>query len=485
MGFYAGKNSRNKERVMYIAGCLFFSFIVFPFVNFIIPVFLCSLHVEFDVMLIFILLFSLFTGFYFGRRYAKKDNLPDSFALRYWPLLAPMVVIVAIRIWRNMNKGNAIYSNSYDTDIAIIILALCYIPFILTFAARVPLEKRLVSLKWRWQTCVFIFAMLAILGYQAELDFDNTLPQNVGAVSVADEVMVYGYWPWDKYNWITKLDEPASLIISDNYPIIDGSTSSVPIYSAVVNETYQVDSKNDLQKYMKYSRTEEAYNQLIRGEVDMIFVFQPSDGHLAAAKEAGIELHLTPIARDAFVFFVNRRNPVSDLTLEQIQDIYQKKITNWRHVGGNDKKILPFQRPQNSGSQTAMLKDVMKDKNLPPPLKAEYSGMMNETYTAIAVYRDEEESIGYSFRFYTQVMVNFKGHKRYRIIPDADPVKLLSVNGITPTVENIRSGVYPFTQDVFVVTAGTSNPHVNELIDWLLSPQGQKLIEKVGYVGVK
>ena len=66
---------------------------------------------------------------------------------------------------------------------------------------------------------------------------------------------------------------------------------------------------------------------------------------------------------------------------------------------------------------------------------------------------------------------------------EAEPVKFLSVNGVAPTVENIRNGSYPFTEDVFVVTAGTPNPHVHELIDWLLSPQGQELIEKTGYVG--
>jgi phosphate transport system substrate-binding protein len=107
-------------------------------------------------------------------------------------------------------------------------------------------------------------------------------------------------------------------------------------------------------------------------------------------------------------------------------------------------------------------------------------------YTAVAMYRDEEESIGYSFRFYTQVMVNYSGIDRsFGGSPlDADQVKLLSVNGIAPTIENIKNGSYPFTQDVFAVTAGMPNPHVYEIIDWLLSPQGQELIEKTGYVGI-
>ena len=100
------------------------------------------------------------------------------------------------------------------------------------------------------------------------------------------------------------------------------------------------------------------------------------------------------------------------------------------------------------------------------------------------IYRNQEESIAYSFRFYLQEMVQ---HGRSRMVKfwPVNPVKLLSVNGITPNVENIRNGTYPFTVDVYAVTGGTTNPHVQKLIDWLLSPQGQELIEKVGYVGLR
>ena len=66
------------------------------------------------------------------------------------------------------------------------------------------------------------------------------------------------------------------------------------------------------------------------------------------------------------------------------------------------------------------------------------------------------------------------------------PVKLLEVDGISPSEENIRNGTYPFTVDVYAVTRGDSglNPNIQELINWMLSPQGQELVEKTGYVGV-
>ena len=426
----------------------------------------------------------LSTGFVLGRRHARKSDLPGSFAPRYWPLLAPMVLLLAARIVFSdiVKDAPLFYYNAWTAA-----LVLCYAPLIVSFAACVPPDKKLVSRKWRWQTCAFIVSLFAILAWQAKQDHDNTL-RTYGGVTVSDEAIVHWYWPWVENNRLAKLGAPASFLISDNYPVVDGATSFVPIYSAVVNEIYQVSDKNELLKYMTCSRTAGAYDRLIRGKADLIFVLQPSDGHLEAAKDAGVELQLTPIAKEAFVFFVDRRNPVSNLSLEQIQDIYLKKITNWRQVGGDDKKILPFQRPENSGSQTAMLKEVMRGKKLPPPLQSEYLSSMGDMVRGVATFRDQEESIGYSFRFYAQVMVRHgpPGDRafRFQVASDAEPVKLLSVNGVAPTAENIRNGSYPFTQDVFAATAGTTNPHVPKLIEWLLSPQGQELIEKTGYIGV-
>ena len=246
----------------------------------------------------------------------------------------------------------------------------------------------------------------------------------------------------------------------------------------------------------------------------MIFVLQPSDEQLQSAKDAGVELHFTPIAKDGFVFFVNSRNSVSNLSIEQIRDIYRKQITNWQDVGGTDNTILPHQRPENSGSQTAMIIEVMRGEKLPPPLLKEYHVPMHGIVSAVAQYQNQEESIGYSFRFFTEEMMrdiwgNMRKEAEYyhlmiSLIPIntldlherreqyqseiekiMNPVKLLAVDGIAPSKENIRNGTYPFTVDVYAVTAGTSNPHVKELTDWMLSPQGQELIEKTGYVGIK
>ena len=137
---------------------------------------------------------------------------------------------------------------------------------------------------------------------------------------------------------------------------------------------------------------------------------------------------------------------------------------------------------------------VLKTKKgevLPPPLQEELHSGMGGKVIAVATYKDREESIGYSFRFFIEEMM--RDALRIDLIPESEkqsafstlnPIKLLAVDGIAPSNENIRDGTYPFADNAYAVTAGTTNPHVQDLIDWMLSPQGQELIEKTGYVGV-
>ena len=75
-------------------------------------------------------------------------------------------------------------------------------------------------------------------------------------------------------------------------------------------------------------------------------------------------MEVTPVVNEGFVFFTNVNNLVNGLSLKEIQDIYTDKITNWNQVGGDNAKIIAYQRPENSGSQTGMLSLVMKDKKI-------------------------------------------------------------------------------------------------------------------------
>lgn len=131
----------------------------------------------------------------------------------------------------------------------------------------------------------------------------------------------------------------------------------------------------------------------MRRETDLIFAAAPSADQLAQAEALGVTLHLTPIGREAFVFFVNSRNPVTGLSVEEIQGIYSGKITNWSQVGGRNQSIRAYQRAENSGSQTA-LQALMADQPLMEPEQENRISAMDGIIRSVADYRNFSNAIG-------------------------------------------------------------------------------------------
>jgi len=138
---------------------------------------------------------------------------------------------------------------------------------------------------------------------------------------VSNEVNLNNYRPFQEKNKPAKLTDVPTVSFDNNYPKLDGATAAYPVYGAMAQALYKgLDSKT-IGNYVQCSKTNEAYERLINGEIDIFFGAQPSKQQLEMAKSKGVEFVLTPIAREAFVFFVNKDNPVSSLTIEQIQDI--------------------------------------------------------------------------------------------------------------------------------------------------------------------
>ena len=305
------------------------------------------------------------------------------------------------------------------------------------------------------------------------------------------------YDPFREHTLAVSLSEPSTLKLTDNLPKLDGATALYPVYSAFAKAVYPVDFDNffisdedielsdiALEKYADDPRaipakprsgeivactnTDGAYRRLIAGEADIIFAAGPSEGQLQMAREAGVELKLTPIGREAFVFFVNAGNPINGLSINDIQKIYSGEATNWREFGGKSQKIRAFQRPENSGSQTALIHFMGNTPLMTPPTEDVASGM-GGIISRVSSYRNYDNAIGYSFLFFATQMVN------------DNKIKLLDLNGIAPTRENTANGTYPYASEFYVVTAGTDNPNVEILTRWILSEQGQYLIAETGY----
>lgn len=213
-----------------------------------------------------------------------------------------------------------------------------------------------------------------------------------------------------------------------------------------------------------------AYAELVEGKCDIVIAFRPSEKWLREAPMAGAPLKFTPIGRDALVFFVNKANPVSDLTVEQIRSIYSGKTTDWRDVGGRVERIAAFQRAPESVSQDWLLW-MMGEV---PPMRAPKDFRLKrlDPQYRVTDYVNYGNAIGFSVLRYARKMI------------ETADIKVVKVNGIHPDAKSIGDGSYPVVDDIFAVTTEKSHPNAQVLIDWLLSPQGQRLIMANGYFPV-
>lgn len=277
------------------------------------------------------------------------------------------------------------------------------------------------------------------------------------------------YREYERYaNRTVTLQEPPDFRITSGSFVIDGSTSLYDLYLSYANA---VCAQSNLCRVMS-NRTAKAYENLINGECDLVFAFKPSEAQIAEAANAGKKLKATPIGYDAFVFFVNADNPTNNLTVRQLKDIYAGNLTNWRQVGGEDATIIPFQRYENSGSQSRMERFMAGEKLLTPDKEHRFE-FMSGIITHVARYRNYRYAIGYSFLYYVNIMMEGGG------------VKLLQVDGVEPTPKALRGGTYPLSEEICIVTTGNADPNVSRFIEWVLSPQGQAMMEAIGFVPIR
>ena len=279
------------------------------------------------------------------------------------------------------------------------------------------------------------------------------------------------YRPFEEGNKLVKVKIPPEYALNpaEEFPRLNGAYALYPIYAAMAQGMYPETVARAYQ-YLDTDGSDVIYEELLTGKRDLIFALAPSKKQAEEAEQAGVQYELTPFCMDAFVFFVNADNPVDGLTTEQIRGIYSGRITDWKEVGAlSSTKIVPFQRNEGSGSQTTLQK-LMGDTPIMPPLKEDHLGGMGDIINDTANYRNYRAALGFSFRYYaTELLRN-------------DQIKLLSVDGVAPTVENIRNGSYPLVATAYMVTAHPRSENERKIVDFMLSPEGQKLVEDTGYV---
>lgn len=296
------------------------------------------------------------------------------------------------------------------------------------------------------------------------------LSNNFSGTSQSKMIDVSRYLPHEPDSDLARIE--SSLKLTENLPVLDGAAALVPVYASIIDNvypessvTYQGGEFSDDNFYgenfaedskMQYKNTVRGYTAIVDGTTDILFCAAPSEEQKQYAEEKGVELVYVPVGLEAFVFFVNKNNPVDSLTVEQVRGIYSGEYKSWADVGGSDRAINPVTRLQGSGSQSAM-DAFMGGREIAPKSPLSFMG----------------GAIGFSFRYYMDGIVG------------NDSVKMLALNGVYPSAENIRNKSYPVVAKFYAIyRADNKNDNIPVLIDWILSDEGQTLIEESGYVRI-
>ena len=174
------------------------------------------------------------------------------------------------------------------------------------------------------------------------------------------------------------------------------------------------------------------------------------------------------IARDGLSVYLNEKNPVRELTLAQIRDIYTGKITNWSQVGGPNAPIILYSRENSSGTYQYFKDNVLLGKDFAPRAQT-----LQGTAAVVNAVSKDANGIGYGGAAYAKG-IRFAAVKK----DDKSPA-------ILPSLETVRSGQYPISRFLYLYTRTKPSKDMKSFIDWATGPEGQAIVSKVGYFPIK
>ena len=223
-----------------------------------------------------------------------------------------------------------------------------------------------------------------------------------------------------------------------------------------------------------------AYVNLIDGTTGVIIDSRDiSRNEIQYARQAGVTVETKPLAWDALIFIVHPNNKVKSLTQNQIRDIYTGRITNWKQVGGADHEIHAYTRDPDSGSQEKMETLVMQGQKM-LDLPEMQGNTMLSPYLSIEM---DEWGIAYTPYYFCE-----------RMISDLRSVKVLAVDGTSPTPRSIMNAVngqkkdaYPFFSHIYAAirSDAPADSFERQIYRWLSTPKAKDIIDESGYISLR
>ena len=244
--------------------------------------------------------------------------------------------------------------------------------------------------------------------------------------------------------------------------VIKGSTTVLPIAQPCA-EVF-MDQNTDVNISVQGGGSGVGIASLIDGTCDIGNSSRPiKEKEIATAKEKGVNIFANIVARDAIAVVVNPANDINGLTLQQIKAIYTGEISNWSEVGGSDQQIVVISRDSASGTFEAFNELALDKEKLRP------DALLQASNAAVAsTVANTPGAIGYVGLGYVTAKI-----------------KAIEVNGIMPSKETVNSDTYPLARPLFMYTDGEPTGAVKEFIDFVMSAEGQKIVEENGYISVK
>ena len=214
---------------------------------------------------------------------------------------------------------------------------------------------------------------------------------------------------------------------------------------------------------------------LVNGTVDIANASrQIKDSEINLAREQGVEPLEHIIARDAIAVIINPENPVTQLTLQQISDIYSGVYTNWMQVGGEDRPIVRLSRETNSGTHVYFLETVLRlGEKDSKTLFSTDTLLLPSSEGIIAEVRQNPNAIGYDGLGYVP-----EDLKVIAIAPEEGDAYIL------PSVATVNSGTYPIARDLYMYTNGEPTGVVSEYLAWIMGAEAQQIVKELGFVPI-
>jgi len=205
---------------------------------------------------------------------------------------------------------------------------------------------------------------------------------------------------------------------------------------------------------------------LINGSCDIAESSRPmKDAEKDQTKQKrGKDVVEIPVALDALAVYVHEANPIAELSLAQLKGIYTGAIKNWKDVGGRDERIILYGRENSSGTYVYFKEHVLENADYFPTTQT-----LPGTAAVINAVARDTRGIGYGGIAYG------KGIKHLRVKKDANSP------AVEPTMANAQSGAYPISRFLYWYFAGQPAGDVKKLADWVMTKDGQAVVENVGY----